>query len=79
MAAATLNLNVVEKRMLSASEAASYCGLPAKHFPTVCPVSPVSLGGKFRLWDKRDLDRWIDTEKVGAAEASTDAILGRLA
>lgn len=79
MGAATLNLNVVDKRMLSAPEAASYCGLPAKHFNTVCPVPPVSLGGKFRLWDKRDLDQWIDTEKAGLTDASQSAILGRLA
>lgn len=79
MAAATLNLNVVEKRMLSASEAASYCGLPAKHFKTFCPVQPVKMAAKFDLWDKRDLDVWIDTEKAGATDASQAAILGRLA
>ncbi len=79
MAAATLNLNVVDKRMLSATEAASYCGLAAKHFKTICPVQPVNMGGRFTLWDKRDLDQWIDTEKAGLADASHDAILGKLA
>ena len=79
MAAATLNLNVVEKRMLSASEAASYCGLAAKHFKTLCPVPTVMMAGRFPLYDKRDLDQWIETEKTGAADASQAAILGRLA
>lgn len=79
MAAATLNLNVVDKRMLSATEAASYCWLAAKHFKTICPVQPVNMGGRFILWDKRDLDQWIDTEKSGIADASQEAILGRLA
>lgn len=79
MAAATLNVNVVEKRMLSASEAASYCGLPAKHFKAICPFPPVSMGGRFQLWDKRDLDQWIDTEKTDFCDASQAAILGKLA
>lgn len=79
MAAATLNLNVVEKRMLSASEAASYCGLAAKHFKALCPVATVKMAGRFDLYDKRDLDLWIETEKTGAANATQDAILGRLA
>lgn len=79
MAAATLNLNVVDKRMLSESEAASYCGLAAKHFKALCPVSTVDLGGRFPLYDKRDLDQWIEGEKTGAADASQTAILGRLA
>jgi len=30
------------------------------------------------LWDKRDLDKWIDEIKEGADMATHDAILGRL-
>jgi hypothetical protein len=78
MAAATLNLNVIEKRMLNDAEAASYCGLPAKHFKAACPVQPVQLGGNALRYDKRDLDQWIDSEKSGGAEASRDDILRRL-
>lgn len=78
MANTTLNLSVIEKRMLSASEAAHYCGLAVRHFKTLCPVAPLELGGKHQLFDKRDLDQWIDTEKSGHADASTDAILRRL-
>lgn len=79
MPAATLNLNVVDKRMLSATEAASYCGLTVKHFKAFCPVQPVNIGGRFPLYDKRDLDQWIETEKADAANASQSAILERLA
>lgn len=79
MAAATLNLNVIEKRMLNASEAASYCGLAARHFKALCPVPTVNIGGRFPLYDKRDLDQWIETEKVGIEDASQSAILRRLA
>lgn len=78
MAGTTLNLSVVEKRMLSATEAAHYCGLAVRHFKTLCPVPPVELGGKHQLFDKRDLDQWIDGEKTGLADVSHDAILGRL-
>lgn len=78
MAGATLNLSVIDKRMLSASEAASYCGLPSKYFKTACPVQPVQLAQKYQLYDKRDLDQWIETEKEGFAQTSQEAILGRL-
>jgi predicted alpha/beta hydrolase family esterase len=30
------------------------------------------------LWDKRDLDKWIDAMKEGAEMATQDAILGKL-
>lgn len=79
MAAATLNLSVVEKRMLSPIEAASYCGLASKHFKVLCPVVPISMGGKSALYDKRDLDQWIDSEKSGVEQSSHATILGRLA
>lgn len=78
MAGATLNLSVIDKRMLNATEAASYCGLPSKYFKAACPVQPVQLAQKFQLYDKHDLDQWIETEKAGAADTSQDAILGRL-
>lgn len=79
MAAATLNLNVVEKRMLTAGEAAAYCGLAKKHFEILCQVMPVVIGGRFALYDRLDLDRWIDLEKTGGAQTSQADILKRLA
>ena len=72
------NISVINKRMMNETEAASYCGLPAKHFKAVCPVQPVDLGGKALRFDKRDLDRWIDTEKSGSTATTHDAILARL-
>ena len=40
MATTNLNISVIDKRMLKQSEAASYAGLPVKHFKTACPVRP---------------------------------------
>lgn len=78
MAGTTLHLSVVDKRMLSETEAAAYCGLPVKHFKAACPVSPVKLAQNALRFDKRDIDAWIDTEKAGASEASRESILARL-
>ncbi|MDP1578350.1 MAG: hypothetical protein Q8L76_16610 [Cypionkella sp.] len=78
MATANLNISVTEKRMMNEAEAASYCGLLAKHFKVCCNVQPLNLGGKVLRYDKRDLDRWIDSEKTGDADNSREAILSRL-
>lgn len=78
MGNASLNISVVEKRMLKQSEAASYTGLAVKHFKATCPVQPIELRPGTVLYDKRDLDTWIDGMKTGAEMASQDAILGRL-
>ncbi len=78
MATASLSISVTEKRMLNEAEAASYCGLLAKHFKAICTVQPVLLGGRERRFDKRDLDQWIDHEKAGGAELTRESILARL-
>ncbi len=78
MGSANLNLSIIDIRMMNDSEAASYCGLPTKHFKTCCTVQPVNLGGKALVYDKRDLDLWIETEKTGVADTSREAILARL-
>ena len=78
MANANLNISVIPTRMLKESEAASYTGLPAKHFKNICPVQPVQMRPGTNLWDKRDLDQWIDAMKEGAEMATQDAILGKL-
>jgi hypothetical protein len=57
---ATLNIKISPRRMLSAREAAEYCGLPTKRFSLVCNVSPVAMPSGMRLYDIRDLDGWID-------------------
>ncbi|WP_406736990.1 hypothetical protein [Thioclava sp. GXIMD4215] len=79
MAGATLSVSVIEKRMMNQTEAADYCGLVVKHFKSHCPVAPIRLDMRRELFDKRDLDQWIDTVKQGAIAASHDDIIGRLA
>ena len=78
MTNANLNISVIEKRMLKQSEAAMYTGLAVKHFKATCPVQPVKVRPGTVLWDKRDLDKWIDAMKEGAEMATQDAILGKL-
>ena len=78
MAMTNLNISVVDKRMMKQSEAASYTGLPLKHFKAACPVRPVELKQGTLLWDRKDIDLWIDNVKSGAAIETRDDILGRL-
>ncbi len=77
MSSATLNIKVAPRRMLSAREAADYCGLPAKHFRHDCPVSPMEMPRKKLLFDIKDLDFWIDGMKNGIS-ADQDEIVNRL-
>lgn len=78
MANANLNISVIDRRMLKQSEAAAYTGLTAKHFKNTCPVQPVQMRPGTSLWDKRDLDRWLDDLKQGQEFTTQDGILGRL-
>ena len=52
--------------------------LPVKHFKIACPVQPIQLRQGVLLWDKRDLDLWIDDVKTGTQATTHDAILARL-
>lgn len=76
MSAANLNIIAIQRRMLSQSEAAMYCGLPAKKFPVICTVPPTEIGGR-KLFDKKQLDCWLDELASGELD-SDDAVLGRL-
>ncbi|WP_343503559.1 MULTISPECIES: hypothetical protein [Roseobacteraceae] len=78
MAMTNLNISVIDKRMLKQSEAASYSGLPLKHFKSSCPVRPVELRRGTLLWDRRDLDHWIDAVKSEADTFTETSILDRL-
>jgi len=78
MSSTSLNIRVVDKRMYRLAEAAAYCGLSAKHFNDICPVRPVALRINVDLYDKRDLDRWIDAVKDGDFEQTANNILGML-
>ena len=78
MATTNLNISVIEKRMFRETEAASYAGLPVRHFKAACPVQPIQLRQGVLLWDKRDLDLWIDDVKTGSHATTHDTILARL-
>ncbi|HEV2605361.1 MAG TPA: hypothetical protein VGU24_17070 [Microvirga sp.] len=77
MATATLNLRVQPYRLLTKVEAANYCRRPIKKFEAQCPVAPLQMADGDRLWDVQDLDRWIDSLKVGGADAA-ETIVARL-
>ena len=77
MSSATLNIKVSPRRMLSAREAADYCGLPLKKFPMACKVAPVQMPGADIKYDIRDLDIWLDDLKGGVAN-DDEAIIARL-
>lgn len=63
--------------MLSTREAAEYCGVPAKKFGAVCPVTAVQLPGLEPRFDMRDLDDWLDACKAGSNNGDDD-IIGKL-
>jgi hypothetical protein len=74
----SLNISVIEKRMMNATEAAHYCGLAVKHFKALCPVQPVLIPPKYKQYDRTDLDKWLDDLKTDAELVSKNAILDRL-
>ena len=78
MAIATLNLNVLQKRMLNKTEAAEHCGRPVKRFDIECPVRAVRFPNGDNRWDLRDLDAWIDSLKAGDTNHEAEAIIGKL-
>jgi hypothetical protein len=78
MASTTLNLSVIQKRLLTKTEAAEHCGRPIKRFEIECPVNCVRFPNGDVRWDVRDLDAWIDSLKAGAADPNHDEIVARL-
>jgi hypothetical protein len=78
MASATLQINIIPKRMLSKSEAAHHCGRSITRFVVECPVHPIRFSNGDLRWDVRDLDRWLDILKADAGDHDADAIVARL-
>jgi hypothetical protein len=76
MPTATLNLTVVQKRMLTKREAAEHCGRSVRNFERECSATPVKFANGDLRWDVRDLDAWLDSLKAAIDDA--DAILKRL-
>jgi hypothetical protein len=64
-----LDGHVVAPRLLNRQRAAKYCGVCVNTFiaHVASHVRPVEIGAK-RLWDMRELDRWIDARSKGMTE-----------
>jgi hypothetical protein len=78
MPTATLNLNVLQKRMLNKTEAAAHCGRPVKRFEIECPIQALRFANGDLRWDLRDLDGWIDNLKSGVVDSDSDTIIDKL-
>ncbi|WP_192815604.1 hypothetical protein [Methylocystis sp. ATCC 49242] len=78
MASATLQLNIIPKRMLTKAEAAHHCGRPVKRFEVECGVAPVRFPNGDLRFDVKDLDAWLDSLK-GGSSSDADDIVSRLA
>jgi hypothetical protein len=78
MTSATVQINVVPKRLLRASEAAIYCGRSLNRFKAEVPFRPVRMPNGDERFDVQDCDRWINSLKVGAGDEDADAIVARL-
>jgi hypothetical protein len=50
------------RRLLTKSQAATYCGLSVATFDVVCPVRPIALGegARMRRYDVQKIDKWVD-------------------
>lgn len=77
MTMATLQLNIIPKRMLTKKEAAHHCGRPVKRFEIECAVETVRFPNGDIRYDVKDLDAWLDQIKDGAS-SDTDDIVARL-
>lgn len=77
MTTATLNLRLIPRRLLTAKDAAVYCGIPARRFRSLCGVSPVEMPDGTKLFDLQDLDRWVEELKAGGS-GEADEILEKL-
>ena len=78
MAIATVNLNLIQKRMLTKTEAAEHCGRSVKRFEIECPARFVRFANGDVRWDIHDLDAWIDSLKAGPVHCDFDALIDRL-
>jgi hypothetical protein len=77
MASATLQINVVPKRILTKPEAAHYCGRSVKRFEIECPCAQVKFPNGDQRFDVQDLDHWLNSLKAGANH-DADMIVARL-
>jgi hypothetical protein len=61
-------------RLLTRTQAASYCGVSVATFRMLCPVRPIALGKSKRLqrFDVVALDQWIDEMSTDGAASGKD-------
>jgi hypothetical protein len=78
MSSATLQINVIPKRMLTMAEAAHHCGRSLVRFKVECPVQPIRFSNGDVRYDVQDLDGWINSLKAGAGDYEADSILAKL-
>jgi len=76
MSLATLNVRIQPHRMLSLQQAAEYVGVPKARF-SVVQIAPVEVAKGVLRYDLHDLDNWIDSIKLGAADSDED-VIGKL-
>jgi hypothetical protein len=63
----------ISPRLLTKTQAATYCGVCLATFSQACPVKPVLLLNRISRYDTRNLDAWIDS--LGGSVASETADL----
>ncbi|MVT70657.1 hypothetical protein GPL21_36965 [Bradyrhizobium pachyrhizi] len=78
MSSATLQINVIPKRMLTKTEAAHHCGRSVRRFEVEYNFPPVKFANGDLRYDVHDLDAWLDSLKAGGADHDADAILEKL-
>lgn len=59
------------KRLLTADEAASYCGVSVSTLRAHVRVDPLKIGNCTR-YDVKDLDRWLDSRRESVPETADD-------
>lgn len=66
-----------EPRLFSREQAAGYCGLSIPTFEGACPVTPVIIRSRV-LYDRKALDRWLDSLTPAPTELGSESWAGRL-
>ena len=61
MSTATLNVIVIQKRMLRTHEAAAHCGRSVRQFEAECPVSATVFANGDKRFDVKQIDDWLDS------------------
>lgn len=70
MTAARLHdMPIDQRRGLSRTEAATYCGVSVDLFSRECPIQPIRLGGRV-LFLRDRLDAWLSSLQVDARPVS---------